>query len=82
MEGDILQTVHQDRRQLVLRQPLGVAASITPWYRHLRMTQGCNGSHPHACIGMPESKPCRASIPAVVDRSSSLLLRLGHFLQV
>lgn len=31
VEGDILQTVDNGRRQIVLRQPLGVAAAITPW---------------------------------------------------
>ncbi|KAK9797442.1 hypothetical protein WJX73_005347 [Symbiochloris irregularis] len=31
VEGDILQTVHGDRRQLVIKQPVGVCASITPW---------------------------------------------------
>ena len=31
MEGDILQTVHGDRRQLVIKQPVGVCACITPW---------------------------------------------------
>ena len=31
MEGDILQTMGVDRRQLVIRQPVGVAGAITPW---------------------------------------------------
>ena len=29
--GDILQTVHKDRRMLVVKQPVGVVAAITPW---------------------------------------------------
>ena len=31
VDGDVLQTVHPDRRMIVLKQPVGVAASITPW---------------------------------------------------
>lgn len=29
--GDVLQTVHNDRRMIVLKQPVGVVAAITPW---------------------------------------------------
>ncbi len=29
--GDVLQTVHPNRRMLVLKQPVGVVAAITPW---------------------------------------------------
>ncbi|KAK9907600.1 hypothetical protein WJX75_006819 [Coccomyxa subellipsoidea] len=29
--GDVLQTVHNDRRMLVVKQPVGVVAAITPW---------------------------------------------------
>jgi succinate-semialdehyde dehydrogenase/glutarate-semialdehyde dehydrogenase len=29
--GDILQTVHPDRRMLTIKQPVGVVAAITPW---------------------------------------------------
>eukprot|EP00884_Botryococcus_braunii_P000574 jgi/Botrbrau1/10517/Bobra.7_1s0001.1 len=31
VDGDVLQTTSNNRRMLVLRQPLGVAAAITPW---------------------------------------------------
>lgn len=31
MTGDILQTVHPDRRMLTIKQPVGVVAAITPW---------------------------------------------------
>ncbi|CAL8462841.1 g2375 [Coccomyxa elongata] len=29
--GDVLQTVHNDRRMIVIKQPEGVVAAITPW---------------------------------------------------
>jgi len=29
--GDVLETVSADRRMLVLKQPIGVVAAITPW---------------------------------------------------
>ena len=57
VEGDILQTVHPDRRQLVIRQPVGVAASITPWYElSVRGHASCPGvgmlaGHLGACGG-------------------------------
>lgn len=31
VNGDILTTVHLDRRMLVIKQPVGVVAAITPW---------------------------------------------------
>lgn len=31
MNGDVLQTVHNDRRMLTVKQPVGVVAAITPW---------------------------------------------------
>ena len=31
MTGDVLQPVAPHKRQLVVKQPVGVAASITPW---------------------------------------------------
>ena len=31
MTGDVLQPVAPNKRQLVIKQPVGVAASITPW---------------------------------------------------
>ena len=31
MRGDVLTTVHNDRRMLVIKQPVGVVAAITPW---------------------------------------------------
>ena len=31
MTGDVLQPVAPNKRQLIIKQPVGVAASITPW---------------------------------------------------
>ena len=31
VRGDIMATVHNDRRMLVIKQPVGVVAAITPW---------------------------------------------------
>ena len=31
MTGDVLQPVAANMRQLIVRQPVGVAAAITPW---------------------------------------------------
>lgn len=31
MSGDIFATVHNDRRMLAIKQPVGVVAAITPW---------------------------------------------------
>lgn len=31
MTGDVLQPVAPNKRQLIVKQPVGVAASITPW---------------------------------------------------
>ena len=32
--GDVLQTVHPDRRMITIKQPVGVVAAITPWCAH------------------------------------------------
>lgn len=31
MRGDVLETVDRAKRMLVLKQPVGVVAAITPW---------------------------------------------------
>lgn len=47
MRGDVLETVDRSKRMLVLKQPVGVVAAITPWNFPMSMITrkvgGCGG---------------------------------------
>lgn len=59
VDGDVLQTVHADRRMIVLKQPVGVCASITPWNFPFSMITRKNApALAVGCTVSPRPPPC------------------------
>ena len=68
--GDILQTVHPDRRMLVVKQPVGVVAAITPWCARLISQQLSGGMYQGPGKGCSPA-PTLAGMPAASQYDSS-----------
>ena len=63
--GDVLQTVHNDRRMLVVKQPVGVVAAITPW--NFPMSMITRKVAPALAAGCTVSDPCSLLLPDACD---------------
>jgi hypothetical protein len=71
----VLQTVHPQRRMLVVKQPVGVVAAITPWNFPMSMitrkiapaiAAGCTVGVPHCLGGLirrPDLEQCAGISP-------------------
>ncbi len=62
--GDVLQTVHNDRRMIVLKQPVGVVAAITPW--NFPMSMITRKVAPALAVGCTVRNPLPQSHPAML----------------
>ena len=58
VDGDVLQTVSSGNRPVVIKQPVGVVAAITPW--NFPMSMITRKVSPAIAVGCPVSFPPQA----------------------